>query len=202
MILRSTEGSLPERLSTRFGTFTYQLPIDLTLYEQVTVFVGGETPWWDETQGDYLLQFGDTFEVTTCKQEPTETGTVTVVLEPADLPAGAEVCLVSETTELCKDVPDPSVELPNGALAFAQPANLLEVVFEHVPPRLYQIILRAAGFQDLVIGEANLGAGGTVETSPIPAATQEQIQPVEDFLAYVIALIIAILLELLAAHGG
>lgn len=106
---------------------------------------------------------------------PDETGSVTVTLEPANLPDGAELCLVSDADEFCN--PATGVVERSGIRGFAQPTTV-NITFSDVPPGRYQVVLRAPGFRDLVLDQLFLDSGQPLEIGPITAAEQERIQPI------------------------
>ncbi len=93
-----------------------------------------------------------------------------------------------------------------GIRAFVQASNVT-ITFRDVPPGTWRLILRAPGFQDLVIDASlDVTAGGVTDADAIPADVEEQLVSVSPppgsiSTEVLIRLLIALLISILTSLG-
>jgi len=111
-----------------------------------------------------------------------ESGSVTVEVDPDDVPENSEVCLVNDDTgeEMCEPVDGTQASARDGMLAFRQ-ASTITITFTNVPPGNWTLVLRVPGFQDLVLEQNVIVAADQVtDAGSVPVITEQDLTPITE----------------------
>jgi hypothetical protein len=140
-------------------------------------------------------------------ETPAAESTVTVAFDAEGIPAGSQICLVNVDTgeEQCQPVPETGAQDQTGIRSFLQAAPTL-LTFPNLPPGTYQVILRAPGYEDLVLRDnVTVAPGQETAVTGIPDDIEDQLEPsappVNPVWSTLLRLLIAILIQILTSLG-